>query len=803
VEPNLAIPHLPDFEKILNATISGVALFKKLTDSKNSIIDFEFEFINLEAQRFFKKTNYNFIGKTICSDFPGFISEVFFDLMVTTLKTGNNTHKEEYYNHKGLASWFKFTATKYDKDHVVVTMLDISKRKIALREAHENQNLLLQTQKAAHVGSFSWNIQTKEFSCTEEFRNLLEFENNDLISFEKFVSRFKPEDQKQIYQYIDLSQENPTFDIEAKVKTPSNKLKFLWINANISIDNNGIPEYFTGTLVNITEKKIAKIELSNANHELNKLSQKLVQYNEELEEKIQNRTRELELSNERFRLLSLATNDIPWDWDFVENKLLFNETFEIGFGFRLQDIVNHYEFWKSRIHAEDIENVENSLKQALVSKDISSWKTEYRFLNAYGSYEPILDRGYIIRNEKGKPIRFIGAMLKISNIEQLQERLIVSEQIHHVLADSMAQLVFSINEHGEGDYFNKRWYEFTGKNPYDIFQRKNWGEIIHPDDNFIVYERWRESRINYTNYTSEVRLRDKNGNYRWFLSIAVPIKNEQGKIIRWIGTSTDIHEHKTRVQNLENIEKQLNHDLTKLSFKNQKLELQNKDMDNFIHVASHDLRSPIKNMDYLLDQLDKSIKPYQGNQDLQDVFKLVQKTMTVLNTLVFDLTEVPIINQNSTPSQYLSLDTIYQEIITSIGDMVEKNKPSFHTDFQISTIKISPKEIRSIFYNLISNAIKYRSEEKIAEIYISCKLSTDNKNILLQVRDNGVGIKKSELPYIFVPFKRLHKIGHGMGLGLSNIKKIIEKHGGNITVESNENQGALFSISFPVALSGG
>lgn len=674
MEPNQAIHHSPDFQKILNATISGVGLFKKVTDSDNYIIDFEFVFLNTEAQKFLKVTEGKLLRKRILNEYPGFISKGFFDLMVTTVQTGEKTHKEEHYNHEGFDNWFKFTAIKYDNDYVVVTMLDISKR------------------------------------------------------------------------------------------------------------------------------KIAQTELFNANLQLNKLSQELIKSNEELEEKIQERTRELELSNERFRLLSLATNDIPWDWDLTDNKLIFNESFETGFGFRLQDINNQYEFWKSRLHMDDAQHVVKSLQHAIESEDIDSWRTEYRFLNAYGSFEPILDRGYIIRNKDGKPIRVVGAMLKISNIQQLKDRLNASEQIHKVLAESMPQLVFSINEKGEGDYFNKRWYEYTGKDPYHIFPHNYWDEIMHPEDSKIANQRWQESIINNTNYSSEIRLRDKNGNYRWFLSNAVQIKNEQGKIIRWIGTSTDIHEHKTRVQNLEIAEKQLNSDLSKLSFKNQKLELQNKDLDSFIHVASHDLRSPIKNMDYLLNELKKEIKPYQENQNLHEIFTLVQKTMTVLNTLVLDLTEVPMVNQNSTTINDRDLDTIYQEIITSIGDIIQKNKPVFITDFQVNKIAISPKEIRSIFYNLISNAIKYRSEDKTPEIIISCKLSDDKEAILLQVKDNGIGIKKSDLPHVFVPFKRLHKIGHGMGLGLSNVKEIVEKNGGTISVESQHLIGSTFSISFPSTL---
>lgn len=789
------------FEKILNSSVSGIGLFKKICNGKDEIIDFEFVYINEEAENFLNKPSNYLIGKRISNEYPGLIKDGLFDLMVQTIYSQSMNQKEHYYSHEGFSNWLKFISNYFDENHVVLTIFDITRRKNALKQARENQKLLTQTQKAARVGSFSWDIQKNVLSCTEEFCRLFEIDGDSKPTIEDFLSRVDKNQREFVKDciYSTVYSDNHC-DLETKVLTPSGNTFFAWIKAGVEFGEEDKPLNFYGTVVDITNRIESEVALQQANKELNKLSSELRNVNERLEERIAERTKELELSNERFRLLAKATSDIAWDFDLITKTVKINESFEYHFGYKPNTYRNQYELWESLLHPDDKNSVISSLEEAIRNPKKDSWKAEYRLLNINGTYELILDRGYIIRNESQIAIRMVGSMLKITDLRAIEERLRESEQIHTILAESMPQLVYSLNEKGEGDYFNKRWQEYTGLRP-TLFTIEMWGDVVHPDDVEHVIQCWQKSVENNTNFSTELRIRSKHGNYRWFLTRALPIRDDKGQIVRWIGTSTDIHDQKLMVENLENAEKQLSEDLSNLNLTNQQLEKVNKELDSFIHIASHDLRSPTKNMEFLLNLLHEEIKS-ANNDNLSEIFNLVQKSMKGLKTLVMDLTELPKVNDKSIEDtkEVVSLEDILNDIFTSISDLILKNEPVLVTDFQITSVKISPKEIRSILFNLISNAIKYRSEERKPEIHISFKYSQDNKSLVLQVKDNGTGIKKEDIPNVFTPFKRFHKVGHGLGLGMSVVKQTVEKNGGSILVESEYGKGTIFTIILPSTL---
>lgn len=789
------------FEKILNTSVSGIGLFKTICNSSGEITDFEFVYINQEAETFLNKPNRTLIGKKISTEYPGLIKDGLFDLMVQTVLNKSRNQKEHFYSHEGFSNWLKFISNYFDENHVVLTIFDITRRKNALKQAKENQRLLTQTQKAARVGSFSWDIQKNLLSCTEEFCRLFEIDGDSKPTIEDFLSRVDKNQREFVKDCIfSTVYSDNQCDIETKILTPSGNTFFAWIKAGVEFGEEDIPLNFYGTVVDVTNRIESEAALHQANKELNKLSSELKNVNEKLEERIAERTKELEISNERFRLLAKATSDIAWDFDLISNTVKINESFEYHFGYKLSQYENQFELWTSILHPEDKNNVLTSLEEAIANPKKNSWKAEYRLLNNNGTYELILDRGYIIRNEVSIGIRMVGSMLKITDLRAIEEKLRESEQIHTILAESMPQLVYSLNDKGEGDYFNKRWQEYTGLRP-TLFTIEMWGNVVHPDDVENVIQCWKNSVENNTNFSTELRLRSHRGNYRWFLTRALPIRDDKGQIVRWIGTSTDIHDQKLLVENLENAEKQLSEDLSNLNLTNKQLEKVNKELDSFIHIASHDLRSPTKNMEFLLNLLHEEIKSAE-NENLSEIFNLVQKSMKGLKTLVMDLTELPKVNDKSVEDtkEVVSLEEILNDIFTSISDLILKNEPVLITDFQITSVKISPKEIRSILFNLISNAIKYRSEDRKPEIHISFKYSQDNKSLILQVKDNGIGMKKEDLPNVFTPFKRFHKVGHGLGLGMSVVKQTVEKNGGTILVDSEYGKGTVFTIILPSSL---
>jgi two-component system CheB/CheR fusion protein len=161
------------------------------------------------------------------------------------------------------------------------------------------------------------------------------------------------------------------------------------------------------TFADISEKKRAEEKLIRAYEDVKKAEENLKRLNNELEKRVEKRTQELSASEERFRLVSQATNDVIWDWNLVSNEMWWNEGFKKMFGHDPSRIEQGIESWYNRLHPDDKERVINGLNQVINSGD-KQWSDEYRFLKADGSYAFIIGRGYVLHNEYEVPYRCLG-----------------------------------------------------------------------------------------------------------------------------------------------------------------------------------------------------------------------------------------------------------------------------------------------------------------------------------------------------------------------------------------------------------
>jgi two-component system sensor histidine kinase/response regulator len=232
---------------------------------------------------------------------------------------------------------------------------------------------------------------------------------------------------------------------------------------------------------------------------------------------------------------------------------------------------------------------------------------------------------------------------------------------------------------------------------------------------------------------------------------------------------------------------------TELETKNKELIRVNNDLDNFIYTASHDLKAPIANIEGLLSALFREFT-------LEDERYLKIKEMTFLtinkfkNTLA-DLTKVSNIQKDIQDDvETVKFEELLDEVKLTIKDNIDKSHAKLVTDLAIPEICFSKKNMRSILYNLVSNAVKYSSPERSPIINISTKRIDDD--VLLSVSDNGLGINPAYQHKLFGMFKRLHDHVEGSGIGLYIVKRIIENNGGRIEVKSELDVGTTFNLYF-------
>lgn len=219
-----------------------------------------------------------------------------------------------------------------------------------------------------------------------------------------------------------------------------------------------------------------------------------------------------------------------------------------------------------------------------------------------------------------------------------------------------------------------------------------------------------------------------------------------------------------------------------LSQKNKELEKINNDLDNFVYTASHDLRSPIVNLQGLLIALTRHMRNQEGkNPDL--LLEMMDKSISKLIKIIQDLTEIIKAQKGlEEPEEKISVPDMLEDIKSDLQQSIQEANPTIREELQLNTITYPRRNLRSILYNLLTNAIKYKAGNRPLEIYI--KTYQEEDFIVLSVQDNGLGMSEQQLPKLFTMFKRLHTHVQGTGIGLYIVKRIIENYGGRIEVSS-------------------
>ncbi|GAL86377.1 phytochrome-like protein cph1 [Sporocytophaga myxococcoides] len=231
-----------------------------------------------------------------------------------------------------------------------------------------------------------------------------------------------------------------------------------------------------------------------------------------------------------------------------------------------------------------------------------------------------------------------------------------------------------------------------------------------------------------------------------------------------------------------------------LEMKNKQLDKINKDLDNFVYTASHDLKAPIKNIEALFNLLKGQVPETQSKAN--EITEMMDESIDKFKDVLSELGYIgKAQGEIETGTEKVAFKDVMEEIKLTIKDQVQSSGALITEDFKAAPeISFSLKNLRSILFNLLSNAIKYRDPQRPPMINISTKKIKDY--IVLQVTDNGMGIKENEISEIFNMYKRLHNHVEGSGVGMSIVKRILDNNGGKIEVKSKVGVGSTFNVYF-------
>lgn len=561
------------------------------------------------------------------------------------------------------------------------------------------------------------------------------------------------------------------------------------------------------SLTNINEKKLAEEKFRRNYQELLKTKENYRQLSIQLEEKVIERTQALTESEERFRLIANTTSDAVWDWDLVNNRIWWSESFYNRFGFADSEEVRSTAFWLTRMHPNDKEAVNSSLQNA-INTGSGEWTARFQFRKADDSYAVILGKGTVITDGSGTPYRMVGALIDVTEAEHATQLLQVKNaelqalfQEFKFVTDFMPQMVWSTKPDGYHDFFNKGWYDYTGLN-YEQTKDKGWSLVLHPDDYERTVKVWQHSLRTGEVYQMEYRMRRYDGQYRWFLARALPMRNEEGKILKWFGTCTDIHDQKMAADILE----QKVHERTiELQKANADLEASNTELLQFASVASHDLKEPLRKI-HIFGTLIRD-QYLTGDDAASGYMQRIISSSARMTRLINDLLDFTRLSVNNR-YELTDLNGIMEEVLSDL-EIVIKEKAATIEVGELPPAEVTSGQMRQVLQNLVSNALKFSRKgvqphilvkgETVDDCSVDAKPSADGAFVRLTISDNGIGFDNRYADKIFTIFQRLHarEKYEGTGIGLAIARKIMERHHGVIAADSKEGEGTTFTLVFP------
>jgi PAS domain S-box-containing protein len=414
--------------------------------------------------------------------------------------------------------------------------------------------------------------------------------------------------------------------------------------------------------------------------------------------------------------------------------------------------------------------------------------TKMMELNSKGQYYEVTFAD--VTSEKGEQLD----ILLVSNVT---DRKLEDQRIRSVL-DALPQMAWTTNANGEVTYLTEGWYKYTGQT-FSEAMGEGWKTVIHDRDKDYFIKAWEESVAKGESFEQEARYKRADGKYRWHLVRGTPIFSGTNKLSYWLGTCTDIDEHKLLEEELSAKVKQSTAELLKM---NMLLKKSNKDLEEFAYIASHDLKEPLRKMQAFINMA-KSIEDEKKRHEFYDKVDDAARRMT---RLIEDILEYSHLSKGS-DYELVDMNKVLRNVLTDLEIAIKEKNATVTSDL-LPVLEAVPVQMQQLMSNLISNSLKYSDKQPV--ITITCTESKpeqikefegrqDITYLRFCFKDNGIGFEQKYADDIFTVFKRLHGRDHysGSGVGLAMVKKIVQNHHGFIKAESELGKGAMFIFYLP------
>ena len=491
-------------------------------------------------------------------------------------------------------------------------------------------------------------------------------------------------------------------------------------------------------------------------------------------------------SEQRMRLATEATAVGIWEWNIVTNKIRWDAQMFRIYGIpRTDDGFVEYNTWSGAVLPEDLPQQEQLLHET--TRRGGHGYREFRIRRVDDGKHRFIQAVDTVRlNIDGKAEWVVGTNLDITERKLTEAALQESEARFRTMANSIPQLAWIARPDGFITWYNRRWYEYTGKTPE---QMEGWGwQSVHaPAVLHQVTANWQNAIDARKTFDMEFPLRRADGTFRRFLTRVEPSKDAEGRVLHWFGTNTDVEDLKQAEEKAQLLNTELEQ---RVKDRTTQLEAANKELEAFSYSVSHDLRTPLRAVDGFSQAVLEDFGPQLPEEGRRQL-KVIRESAQRMGALIDDLLKFARLNRQELKMQEIDTGKLVRDALDELGSpwrdrLVEVRSGKLPTSFG------DPVLLKQVWLNLLSNALKYTGKRDRAEIEVGCT-KTNGANTFF-VRDNGTGFDMRYADKLFGVFQRLHRAEdfEGTGVGLAIVQRVIHRHGGRVWADAAVDRGATF-----------
>lgn len=446
-------------------------------------------------------------------------------------------------------------------------------------------------------------------------------------------------------------------------------------------------------------------------------------------------------------------------WGRTENEALGKNFEELGYS------------------PELVELHKRQLDEALTGKTVSGSNSYVSPSGVEGFYEytfvPVVDDNGEVTTVVGTTRDVTARVLADRERAEVLEALRESEAQFRHFADAMPHLAWIAQADGYITWYNQRWHEYAGTTSEQM-EGWGWQSVHHPEELPRVLQRWKESIATGQPFEMSFPLRGADGTFRWFLTRSTPVRDRNGRLVRWFGTNTDIDAQKRALEERDEA----------VRFR-----------DEFLSIASHELKTPLASLLLTIEALQRLAAKHSLPEGYRQRLERARAAGRRLDRLIVELLDVSRVALGTLRLEPEPLDLA--QLVAEVRERYEQRGRPLRVTSETIVGRWDPLRLDQVLTNLIDNAIKYGGGQPIDVV-----LKREGEHAVLRVIDRGIGIAPENIGRVFDRFTRLvpaREYG-GFGIGLWIVRQIVEASGGRIDVASAAGKGSTFTVTLPIAL---